>query len=228
MATARPSFLHSIRRIGASPIEVAWYAVATSLPIKIITEFTTYNIAWRYDPGLILFNCALVVIICITIWKLIKNIRTINWKYGMISIANLSISFFLLTAGGFTWNQYPQYLCGKRVGCYFISVLPIPTDTVYMLWHSSSYWSFYLNRYLSETDLEYSEDGKYTENPKLRLSNNEHILVLNRGGLNFDAIDLRRNQVISLNRTSWDDPEFDKIVTENSKAIENILWENSK
>lgn len=114
-------------------------------------------------------------------------------------------------------------VCGERKGCYFLSVAPIPTDTIYEIWRAPAWWSPVLVRLKAAESIHinYSEDGSYTSDPHLRLTRDEAVLVLARGGYLVDAIDLASGRVLS-DLIGWDEPDRDALMRQNSDAIAAI------
>jgi hypothetical protein len=207
-------------------LTVLWSAIFLAVGIKLWTELTAVDEVWRFDPGLILISLISASIFAISTFRSWKKFTNPSDQLSTGTVVSGLLSAIIMVFGGPLWNQYPVSICGSVAGCFFLSVEPVPTDTVYVIWHADGYWSPILKRYSLDGELNYSEDGKYTESPALRLSKNENLLVFSRGGINVDAISLVNRRVITP-IFFWDDPDVDEKMRKNSEKIAYLLGINS-
>jgi hypothetical protein len=206
-------------------LSVIWYFALFAFCVQLWTEWHTEDVAWRYDPGHLMFKLATVLIFLISARRIWAKLFNSDAKLAAGTVASGLASAIMIAFGGFSWSTFPTPLCGVSAGCFFLTRGPYPTDVVYEIWHGDSYWAPTLQRYFVDGELNYSEDGKYTENPGLRLSKNEAVLVLSRGGMNVDAVCLENVTLLSP-FVSWTDPDVAEKMRRNSERIERLLSRN--
>lgn len=98
------------------------------------------------------------------------------------------VSFFILT--WISWNTisfFDEVDLPKGVKIRLVHD-PVPTDTVYSLWQTSGYswWSWRR----VPVSLTYSEGGEFQDSPSLEFSFDDKYLLVRRGGIWTDCIDL--------------------------------------
>ena len=102
-----------------------------------------------------------------------------------------------------------------------LAIAPMLTDTVYDLWLGSGpIWR------RVDTDLEYSEDGRFIGDEKLALSRDGRRLLVGRGGIWTDCLAIASNFApcaIGLQPAFWGDPDFETKMRDNSAKIAGLL-----
>ena len=100
-------------------------------------------------------------------------------------------------------------------------IAPVLTDTVYDLWVDSGLFSHRV-----DTELDYSEDGRFVGDEKLALSGDGRRLLIGRGGVWTDCLAVASNFApcdLGLERPFWDDPDFETKMRANSAEIAKLL-----
>ena len=180
---------------------------------------------WRYDPSEILVLVAVLVLLVTSAAAIVATIRKPQMRYLAGIIAAVLVSIPFLATGLWPADRLAEPVCGKTSGCHFLTVAPVFTDTVYEVWHAPEpgVWAA---RRVDTRGFSYSEDGSYIAGAHLKLSGNERILVLARGGYLVDAIDLGTGKVLASDIGAWNDPEREARMRENSARIQSLLDAN--
>lgn len=181
---------------------------------------------FRIPPERILAPLGALVLALTVVAMIAASIVLRRWRYSPGIAAHALVATILLSSGLSFRDGLFGETCGKAVGCFFLSDAGMITDTGYKIWHAPDRGSPLLWRVPKSRSINYSEDGSYTSDPHLLLSNDEQILVLARGGYLVDAIDLASGRVLS-DFIGWGEPHRDALMRQNSDAIAAIaasLW----
>ncbi|ORE88141.1 hypothetical protein ATO4_24686 [Aurantimonas sp. 22II-16-19i] len=176
---------------------------------------------YRIGPDRLLAQAGFCLLAATVGAMVLASLRLRRFRYLPGIVLNGLVVAFVATAV-FSSGFFGE-VCGQRKGCYFLSIAPAPTDTIYEIWRAPAWWSPVLVRLKAAESIHinYSEDGSYTSDPHLLLSNDEQILVLARGGYLVDAIDLASGRVLS-DFIGWGEPDRDALMRQNSDAIAAI------
>ena len=107
---------------------------------------------------------------------------------------------------------------GRRV---HLVIAPVPTDTVYDLWVDSGPFSQRV-----DTELGYSEDGRFVGDERLVLSRDGRRLLVGRGGIWTDCLTVAATFApceLGLEHPLSDQPDFEKKMRANSAEIAKLL-----
>ncbi|WP_426013041.1 hypothetical protein [Caulobacter sp. DWR2-3-1b2] len=99
-----------------------------------------------------------------------------------------------------------------------LSVGPTLTDLTYDLWQEEQ-GGWLWRRTMA--DLSYSEDGRFINEERLALSSDGRRLLVGRGGIWTDCVEVRDYQPCALGiaDTNWSDPDFETRMRGNSAVI---------
>ena len=202
---------------------IGWSLLAIAL-VPAVAAWAPLQ-GWRYDPSDLLYRIAVVVLLGAAALSLVAALRRAQFRYLPGVAAAVVVSLPAMATGPWPADRFDNLVCGTRSGCFFLTVRSVPTDTVFDIWKAPLSTSWRAER-LEADGLSYSEDGSHLAEPRLRLSGNEKILVLARGGYLVDAIEIGSGRLLS-DLVTWNDPARDTRMRENSRRIQKILDANA-
>lgn len=219
---------HGLRWLGRNGKyfnRVGWLLIVGTVFVSCSQIGRAENWTFRYLPENFVFAFA-VLLVAVGFAGSLLSLGTERWPTAVfgIAIGGLFLALTFPPRSPFD-DAALSSVCGRETGCFHLSRGPTITDTVYDLWHTAEPDELIWRRLVGEGALNYSEDGSFTENPRLLLSGNERILVLERGGIYADAIDLHLRRIVS-GGVLWGPPDYHERMRANSRRIEAILAEN--
>jgi hypothetical protein len=143
--------------------------------------------------------------------------RWTRWLFLLLSpvlLAELVVGYVAIP-----WAVADARLVDGRTA--HLVIAPVLTDTVYDLWVDSGLFSRRV-----DTELEYSEDGRFVGDEKLALSRDGRRLLVGRGGIWTDCLAIASNFApcnLGLERHFWDDPDFEPKMRANSAEFAKLL-----
>ena len=201
-----------------------WLLVLGSILFWGLLEWGSDRL-WRYSLSDMLYLAGAVVILATALLAVGASFRYRRLSYLPGILVSGLFGLLVFAGDPLPRDAFANGICGQRSGCHFLTVAPVFTDTVYEVWHAPEpgVWAA---RRVDTRGFSYSEDGSYIAGARLKLSGNEQILVLARGGYLVDAIDLGTGEVLSLDIVGWNDPEREARMRENSARIQSLLDAN--
>jgi len=160
---------------------------------------------------------------------IVLGIKLVRRKAGRLRAALLltaAVAFFLAVTvmNVFLGTKLPYDTVFSRTrNTHFVlcDVL-VPTDVVFEVATTASLWRPFWRLAFDSSILDYSEDGSLISNPRLRLSGDESILVVERGGELTDAIDLVTSTNLAAH-IEFTRPDRQQAWSSRTRAINEIL-----
>lgn len=105
---------------------------------------------------------------------------------------------------------------------FVFAIEPVLTDNVYSLYQPIGPFGFWWRQ---AGDLDYSEDGRFTDNARLAISPDHRWLLVGRGGIWTDCFRLVNEMPVrcdSINRPSWTDADYEQAMRAQSARFARL------